>query len=104
MRNDRSGSLKGVASTDAHLVDDENGWERCMAAMNVEPDGFTMVWLKYGVIGVVDEHEFANLSLLNTWPEEENQLTLGMNLIKTRYLSNPIWWFGHMSIPLRGSC
>ena len=26
MRNDRSGSLKGVASTDTHLVDDENGW------------------------------------------------------------------------------
>jgi hypothetical protein len=64
MRNDRSGRLKGVASTDTHLVDDEKGWERRMAATNVEPDGFTMVWLKYGVIGVVDEHEFANLSLV----------------------------------------
>ena len=64
MRNDRSDRLKGVESTDTHLVDDEKGWERCITATNVEPDGFTMMRLKYGAIGVVDEHKFANLSVV----------------------------------------
>jgi hypothetical protein len=35
-----------------------------MAITNVEPDGFTMVWLKIGFVGVVNEHEFANLFLV----------------------------------------
>ena len=35
-----------------------------MAITNVEPDGFTMVWLKIKLVAVVDEHEFANLFLL----------------------------------------
>jgi hypothetical protein len=45
-------------------VDDKKGWKWCMAITKVEPDGFTMVWLKIGFVGVVNEHEFANLFLV----------------------------------------
>jgi len=35
-----------------------------MAITNVKGDGFTMEWLKVAEIGVVDQHEFANLFLV----------------------------------------
>jgi hypothetical protein len=42
---------------------------------NVESNGFTMVWLKFGGIGVVDEHKFTNLFLVEYLARRKGELT-----------------------------
>ena len=45
-------------------MDDEQGRKWSIVIPNVKRDGFTMEWLKFGVTGVVDKHELANLFLV----------------------------------------
>jgi hypothetical protein len=53
--------LKGVKSTDTHLMDYEYGREGRILILDVKGDSFTVELLKLRVTRVVDKHELANL-------------------------------------------
>jgi len=52
------------------MIDDEQGRKWHMAITDVKRNGFTMEWSKVAEIGVVDEHEFAILLLVEHLAQE----------------------------------
>ncbi|KAI0054837.1 hypothetical protein BV25DRAFT_375378 [Artomyces pyxidatus] len=75
----RCDGLERVESTDAHLMDNKNGWEGFMAISDVKRDRFAMETLQKEVFRVVYEHKLASLRPMNIWYEENmwNKTHLG---------------------------
>lgn len=64
-----------MESTDAHLVDEKEGRERCVMIPAVKGDSFAMESPKFGNTRVVDKDKPLSLYLVNSWLE--TKLTVG---------------------------
>lgn len=72
-----------MVSPDTHLMDDEDGRERCMAILDVNGDGLAMELPKNGFIRVVDKYEFLILFSCKSWPKQRQiKLTSGQKRMK----------------------
>jgi hypothetical protein len=87
-------------------MDDKDTRKWGVPVPRIKGNCLALKFRQVGMVTKIDENKFSQLftTVNNLKHIRKFELTSGMKRMKNSYLSNILWWVGHIRMPFLGSC